>query len=163
MNKLRVKQSRDDESQFETKRWLGSKKCRKQTPIIFQKKCGSVFFNFLIGGTVWSQITIRRRATSLRVKFSKKTYFFILPAPTQNRSKTPSIVYRWKAYIISEKMYISESQVWSLGASKQPLNKKFSEKLAKNIGGQTCLYPPNPPFLGSKGEKRHFFMKLIQF
>ena len=60
-------------------------------------------------------------------------------------------------------MYISESQIWSLGAGKKPLKKKLAEKLPKNIGGQTCLYPPNPPFLGSKGEKRHFFMKLIQF
>ena len=34
---LHVNQSRDDESQFETKQWLGSKSCRKHTAILLKK------------------------------------------------------------------------------------------------------------------------------
>ena len=46
---LRVNYSRDDESRFETKRWLGSKSCRKQTPIFFKKNGG------LFSSTFWSE------------------------------------------------------------------------------------------------------------
>ena len=70
MKILRVKKSRKFGLQFEALGVLGSKSWRKQTPIIFQKKLGSVFFNFLIRGTVGSQIAIRRRATNSRVIFS---------------------------------------------------------------------------------------------
>ena len=44
-------------SQLEALGVLGSKTWRKQTPIFFEKKCGSVFFNFLIQALLRPQIT----------------------------------------------------------------------------------------------------------
>ena len=56
--------------QFESLGELGSKSWRKQPPIFFQKKWGSVFFNFLIQALLRPQIAIRRRANISRVIFS---------------------------------------------------------------------------------------------
>ena len=62
MKKLRVKFPRAIGSRFEALGVLRSKSWRKQTPIFFQKKCGSVFFNFLIRALLRPQIAIRRPA-----------------------------------------------------------------------------------------------------
>ena len=70
MKILHVKKSRKFGSRFEALGVLGSKSCRKQTPIIFQKKWGSVFFNFLIRALLRPQIAIRICAIFSRVIFS---------------------------------------------------------------------------------------------
>ena len=46
-------------------------------------------------------------------KIFKKMEIFIGSALTPNRSKSPNIIYRWKAYTISEKNYILESWIRS--------------------------------------------------
>ena len=71
MKILRVKKSRKFGSRFEALGVLGSKSWRKQTPIFFQKKWGSVFYNFLIRALLRPQIAIRRRATISRVNYSR--------------------------------------------------------------------------------------------
>ena len=45
------------------------KKLKKTDTHFFGKKFGSVFFNFLIQGMVWSQILIPRHATISHVNF----------------------------------------------------------------------------------------------
>ena len=69
--KLRLKYARVVRSQFEALGVLRSKSWRKQTPIFFKKKCGSVFFNFLIRALLRPQIAIRQRAHISRVIFFK--------------------------------------------------------------------------------------------
>jgi len=71
MKILRVKYSRAVGSRFEALGVLGSKSWRKQTPIFFQKKWGSVLFNFFIRALLRPQIAIWHRATISRVNFSR--------------------------------------------------------------------------------------------
>ena len=62
---------------------------------------------FLIPAIVWSQIMIRCCTTNLHIQ--QKIYKIIIRlALTQNQSKTPSVIFCWKSYTSSEKMYISE-------------------------------------------------------
>ena len=68
-----MKYSRAVGSRFEALGVLGSKSWRKQTLIFFQKKWGSVFFNFLIRALLRPQIAIRCCATILCVW---KIYFW---------------------------------------------------------------------------------------
>ena len=63
--------SRKFGSQFEALGVLGSKSWRKQTLIFFQKKLGSVFYNFLIRALLRPQIAIQSCATISRVNFSR--------------------------------------------------------------------------------------------
>ena len=65
--KLCVKYARVVWLQFEAIGVLGSKSWRKQTHIFFEKKLGSVFFNFLIWALLRPQIAIRWRANISRV------------------------------------------------------------------------------------------------
>ena len=80
------------------------------------------------------------------MKLSTKIKFIVPPSPsTPNQAKTPSIIYGWKAYTISEKMYISEFRNWSLGAGNYPQPPPPYEKLAKNsqkCGGVKPVYTP---------------------
>ena len=64
---LRMKYSRAVGSQFEALGVLGSKSWRKQTLIFFQKKWGSVFYNFLIRALLRPKIAIRICANISRV------------------------------------------------------------------------------------------------
>ena len=92
MKILRVKKSCNFGLRFEALGVLRSKSWRKQTHIFFEKKLGYVFYNFLIRATIWSQIAIRRRATNLRVKFSKKLDFLFCPLWPQIHPK-PQVLY----------------------------------------------------------------------
>ena len=82
---LSINELRDDESQLETKPWVGSKNCWKLPPIFF--KWGSVFFNFLIRALLRPNIAIQwcenishiifSWCWPLKIKISGKNYMVI--------------------------------------------------------------------------------------
>ena len=77
------------------------------------------------------------------------------PTITPNQSKTPSVIYSWQTYTISERKYISEYLIRSwLGKSpwKNPKN-------CQNMRGYKSLNPLNPPFL-PKIQRIIFYHKL---
>ena len=91
--------------------------------------------------------------TNIPIQFFLKL-FFVWPAQTPNWSKTPSVIYHWKAYIIYEKMYISEflSVVvggWEIAPEKKILTKKFTKN--KHV------YTPKTLPFGHEMKKNIFF------
>ena len=70
--------------------WI--KKLKKTDPNFLLKKMGSVYYNFFIKATIWSQIVICCRATNLCIKFSQKLDFLFDPAWPQIDPK-PQVLY----------------------------------------------------------------------
>ena len=132
------------------------KKLKKTDPHI--KKWGSVFYNFFIQATVQSQIAICSCANNLHVKFSKKSKFSFCPPQPQSHLK-PKVIYMDGNLI--QFLKVGTSQNFGFGPWG-PV-KSLWKKLAKNYGGETYLYPQNPPFWAQNEKKTYFFTILIQF
>ena len=90
-------------------------------------------------------------------------YFFLICLPWPKINPKPEVL-----HIVGKLItFLNKctSQNFEFGPQEPEISppKKIWQKVDKNMGGQTCLYPANPSFLGQKWKKNYFFTEHFQF